>query len=108
MQSTIPSRTAPEARFCLLGYVEPVTDGVGGLPPTVSPSATPHRWVSPLGDPVAGTTPADSSTEPQRFQEKGDTLNHGPNLVARPVGSEWRTRRPSRVTNQLPRRTFNQ
>jgi hypothetical protein len=26
---------------------------------------------------------------------KGDALIHGPRLVARPVGSEWRTRRPS-------------
>ncbi len=26
---------------------------------------------------------------------KGDALIHGPSLVARPVGSEWRTRRPS-------------
>jgi len=25
---------------------------------------------------------------------KGDALIHGPSLVARPVGSEWRTRRP--------------
>jgi hypothetical protein len=25
---------------------------------------------------------------------KGDALIHGPCLVARPVGSEWRTRRP--------------
>lgn len=34
---------------------------------------------------------------------KGDALNHGPHLVARPVGSEWRTRRPHQVrihTNQ--------
>jgi len=31
---------------------------------------------------------------------KGDALIHGPCLVARPVGSEWRTRRPSQVTIQ--------
>jgi hypothetical protein len=33
---------------------------------------------------------------------KGDALIHGPCLVARPVGSEWRTRRPRQTTtNQL-------
>jgi len=35
---------------------------------------------------------------------KGDALIHGPHLVARPVGSEWRTRRPSQEyiqTNQI-------
>jgi hypothetical protein len=108
MQSTVRSRTAPEIRFRPLGYVEPVTDGVGGLPPTVSPSATPHRWVSPLGDPAAGTSPAECNAEPSGSRRKGDTMNHRPNVVAWPVGSEWRTRRPSRVTNQLPRRTTTQ
>lgn len=28
---------------------------------------------------------------------KGDALIHGPNMAARPVGSDWRTRRPSQV-----------
>ena len=28
---------------------------------------------------------------------KGDALIHGPNLAARPVGSDWRTRRPSQL-----------
>jgi hypothetical protein len=31
---------------------------------------------------------------------KGDVLIHGPCLVARPVGSEWRTQRPFHVSNQ--------
>ena len=31
---------------------------------------------------------------------KGDALIHGPSLVARPVGSEWRTRRPYQMDNQ--------
>ena len=28
---------------------------------------------------------------------KGDALIHGPNMAARPVGSDWRTRRPSQL-----------
>jgi hypothetical protein len=28
---------------------------------------------------------------------KGDALIHGPYLAARPVGSDWRTRRPSQL-----------
>jgi hypothetical protein len=31
---------------------------------------------------------------------KGDALIHGPRLVARSVGSEWRTRRPYQMDNQ--------
>lgn len=31
---------------------------------------------------------------------KGDVLIHGPSLVARPVGSEWRNRRPFQVSNR--------
>ena len=34
---------------------------------------------------------------------KGDALILRPSLVAGPAGSERRTRRPRRVTNQLPR-----
>jgi hypothetical protein len=32
---------------------------------------------------------------------KGDALIHGPRLVARPVGSEWRTRRPYEMDIQF-------
>lgn len=31
---------------------------------------------------------------------RGDALIHGPSLVARPVGSEWRTRRPYQMDIQ--------
>ena len=31
---------------------------------------------------------------------KGEALIHGPSLVARPVGSEWRTRRPHQESIQ--------
>ena len=92
MHHTASSRGALKPRGC----AHSMADGVGGLPPTVSPSATRHRWVSPPRDP--------SSTGPQRFLEKGDALIHSLNLAGWPVGSEWRTRRPCRVTNQLRRR----
>jgi hypothetical protein len=36
---------------------------------------------------------------------KGDALIHGPRLVARSVGSEWRTRRPYQMDNQTNQET---
>jgi hypothetical protein len=36
---------------------------------------------------------------------KGDTLIHGPHLVAQSVGSEWRTQRPYQMDNQTNQET---
>lgn len=56
------------------------------------------------GNPDAGVAPGVAVRNPQWFLELDGAMNRGPSLVAGPAGSEWRTRRPSRETNQLPRR----
>jgi hypothetical protein len=76
---------------------------LGLVAPAVSPSAT--QVDEPTGGIHGVGNDADAAVRnPQWFLEKGDALIHESSLVAGLVGSEWRTRRPSRVTNQLPRR----
>jgi hypothetical protein len=48
----------------------------------------PHKQGLPHGSPLA------ANRDPHGFLDKGDVMIHRPYLVAWPVGSDWRTRRP--------------
>ena len=58
----------------------------------------PPRLARTKGNPIAGFLAG--SRNPHGFLAKGDVMILRPRLVAWPLGSEWRTRRPSRVTHQ--------
>ena len=89
-----------------------IHDGLGWFSKIVY--CQPHLGLSPLGRSgvarerqslfCAPSRPP-KTLDPQGSKEyQGGALIHGPSMVAGPLGSEWRTRRPCRETIQLPRR----
>jgi hypothetical protein len=59
-----------------------------------------RTWVTGFHNRVAQVRTSNEHESDFSLAVKGDALIHGPNMAARPVGSDWRTRRPSQGSIQ--------
>jgi hypothetical protein len=75
---------------------KPVASPLGGRR-NVASRATGPSLSRPTREMVPSGVPA-GKRERGKAPEVGDAMNLGPYVVARPAGSEWRTRRPSRIS----------